>query len=133
MKQKELLRIILLISIFGLAFTGYLTFGTLISGSCPVNGECPYFLGYPACDYGLVMFLIIFIISLMSLVTKFNKVTLLKILMLVSLAGVIFSGYFSLVEMMTPRAFTLLLPTCIYGLIMYLIIEITSFYALKAK
>ena len=131
MKQKDAINIILLVSLLGVAFSGYLTLGTVLVGSCPLSGECPYFLGYPACDYGLIMFLIIFSSSVAFLKTKYNPDTLIKIILFVSIIGIIFSGYFSITELLNPRpSYTLLLPSCVYGLAMYVII---AFYALKVK
>ena len=122
MRQKKAVKIILLVAAFGVAFSGYLTFGTLLVGSCPLSGECPYFLGYPACDYGLIMFLIIFFSSLALFKTKYNPAILLKVILFVSIIGIIFSGYFSITELLNPRQWVLLLPSCVYGLAMYVII-----------
>jgi len=134
MNRKNLTKYILLISLFGVAFSGWLTLGTIFSGACPLSGECPYFLGYPACDYGLIMFLIIFASSIMLLKTKYNSTTLMKIVLLVSLIGIAFSGYFSIIELLNPRpSYTLLLPSCVYGLTMYVIIMLLAIRALKVR
>jgi len=69
MTKKLALKIILIISIAGLLFSGYLSYGELIQNSCPVGG-CSFVLGAPACVYGFAMYLIVFIISFIGLKSK---------------------------------------------------------------
>lgn len=69
MSFKNALKSILVISIAGLLFSGYLSYGELFLKSCPVGG-CSVLLGVPVCVYGFVMYLLVFSISLMALVTK---------------------------------------------------------------
>jgi uncharacterized membrane protein len=130
--DKKMLAIFIF-SIAGLAFAGYLTLGSIISGACPISGECPYFLGIPACDYGLVMYLLIFVAALAALKTKYDPKALIKIIFFVSLIGIIFSGYFSYVEIINPRTYALILPTCVIGLIMYLAIFFLDFLLMRKK
>ena len=66
MTKKIALRIILLISVAGLLFSGYLSYGELAQKVCPLGG-CLNVLGAPACVYGFVMYLIVFIVSLFGL------------------------------------------------------------------
>ena len=117
---------IIIIALIGILFSGYLTIGQLISGTCPIGGGCPFLWSYPVCMYGLIIFMILFVTSIILYYKKddqFDK----KVLLYVSLAGVLFSLYFSIKELFfttyTPGfRWPLLMPTCIYGLIMYLII-----------
>lgn len=121
MKKDAYVNTLIIFSVIGVLFSGYLTLGGLITGACPISGECPYFLGYPACDYGLIMFLILFVSSLFVKKTK----TALQTAYYVSLLGILFAGYFSIVELLRCLkgcSFKLLLPTCVYGLIMYIVI-----------
>jgi uncharacterized membrane protein len=56
---KRALQIILAISIFGIAFSGYLSYRELFgrSGmSCPAPGAPGTVFGYPACVYGFFMY-----------------------------------------------------------------------------
>lgn len=72
MTPKVALTLVLLISLGGMAFSGYLSYGELFQGSCPVSGGCSNVLGMPACVYGFVMYLLIFIVSLLGLREKKN-------------------------------------------------------------
>jgi len=72
---------------------------------------------------------------------KMKKQTTLKILFWISLAGVLFSGYLSYTEifqqvcaiggMCSTEIFSL--PSCVYGLVMYLAILIISIIGVKSK
>jgi hypothetical protein len=68
MNPKKALNIIFWISLVGLLFSGYLSItelGTLSAGTCSAVG-CQAILGLPTCLYGFMMYLIIFIISLLG-------------------------------------------------------------------
>jgi len=67
MKSKTALKIILGISILGILFSGYLSYKELFTGVCPLGGSCPSVATLPACVYGLVMYLIVLVISLLGL------------------------------------------------------------------
>jgi hypothetical protein len=71
MKSKLSLFIIMVISLVGILFSGYLSYGELFKKTCYL-GECTSVAGVPACVYGLVMYLIIFIISILGLSSKNN-------------------------------------------------------------
>ena len=66
MKEKTALKSIVGISIAGLLFSGYLSFSEIIMGVCPLGG-CGNLLGLPVCVYGFVMYLAIFIVSILGL------------------------------------------------------------------
>ncbi|MFH0978216.1 MAG: hypothetical protein V1837_02835 [Candidatus Woesearchaeota archaeon] len=70
MQKKTSLTIILVISIAGMLFSGYLSFGEVIRGVCPIGGGCAGLLGIPTCVYGFVMYLAIFVITLLGLNSK---------------------------------------------------------------
>ena len=61
MSMKHALQIILAIALFGAAFSGTLTYRELFAvhpaASCPSVGAPGTVLGYPACVYGLFMYL----------------------------------------------------------------------------
>ena len=68
---KELsLKIILCIAIAGMLFSGYLSYGELFAKVCPIGGGCTSVASIPACVYGFIMYLIVFIISLLGLKSK---------------------------------------------------------------
>jgi len=60
--MRRALYIILGISLFGVAFSGTLTYRELFShtaAACPSPGAPGTILGYPACVYGFFMYLVI--------------------------------------------------------------------------
>jgi len=67
MWMKRALQAILAIAIFGLVFSGYLTYQELFAGtqaaSCPALGRPGTVLGYPACVYGFFMYLAIAVVA----------------------------------------------------------------------
>jgi len=66
MTKKLALQIIFGVSLFGLLFSGYLSYGELFSKTltaCPAPGASGTVFGYPACVYGFFMYLMIVIIS----------------------------------------------------------------------
>lgn len=70
MKSKTALKIILVISLIGILFSGYLSYSELTVGVCPIGGGCTAVAGLPACVYGLVMYAIVFVVSLLGLKEK---------------------------------------------------------------
>ena len=65
MENKLALKIIMFVSLGGALFSGYLSFQELIRGNCPVGG-CSTLLGLPVCVYGFLMYMVVFVISLLS-------------------------------------------------------------------
>lgn len=62
MTAKRALQIILGISVFGVLFSGTLTYREFFGQSaatCPSPGPAGTILGYPACVYGFVMYVLI--------------------------------------------------------------------------
>lgn len=121
--------IIFALSICGFIFSGYLSAYKIINNNCALGESCPYFFGLPACYIGFVMYLTLTIFSA-AWVTKLIKEKLaLSIILIISCIGILFSGYFTLLEL--PVLFTrgittyaLVLPTCAFGLIFYTLIFI---------
>jgi hypothetical protein len=74
MKKQTSLKTIFVISILGMLFSGYLSWGELIARSCYATnlglGACTNVAGVPACVYGFVMYLIVFVISILGLRSK---------------------------------------------------------------
>ena len=67
MKQKTLLKIILLVALAGLLFSGYLSFVEIKgkTASCPIAAEI---FNIPSCVYGFFMYAAIFGLALFMLV-----------------------------------------------------------------
>jgi uncharacterized membrane protein len=62
MTMRRALQIILAIGLFGVAFSGVLSYNELFAGSaemCPSPGAPGTVLGYPACVYGFFMYVVI--------------------------------------------------------------------------
>lgn len=69
MKSKTALKIILIISVAGVLFSGYLSYSELVTRVCAL-GSCPSVSGIPACVYGFIMYLVVFVISILGLRNK---------------------------------------------------------------
>jgi len=69
MNSKTALKSILVIAIAGLLFSGYLSYSELFLRSCPIGG-CVNVLGAPACVYGFVMYLLVFVVCVLGLKRK---------------------------------------------------------------
>ncbi len=127
---------LLFFSLAGVLFSGYLTASKIFAGSCPLTEGCPNFLGYPACIYGLAMFAVLLAVSVLLLKKRpdAGRNKLLKTAMAVSALGILFSGYFSYQEIFYPACpggkcvYSLLMPSCIYGLAMYLAIFLKAYF-----
>ena len=66
MKPESSLRAILILSILGMLFSGWLSYGELFGGTCPVGG-CAKLGPLPTCVYGFIMYLLVFIIAWMGM------------------------------------------------------------------
>ncbi len=66
MKSRTALKAIMWISMAGLLFSGYLSYGELFAQKCAL-GTCSTVGGVPACVYGFFMYLIVFVISILGL------------------------------------------------------------------
>ena len=69
MKARLSLRIVFIISIAGLLFSGYLSYSELVQKAC-IFGGCTFVLGLPSCVYGFIMYLAVLIISLLGIMSK---------------------------------------------------------------
>lgn len=71
MKRLQILKIILGISVFGVLFSGVLSYQELfvpvVGASCPTIGAPGTVFGYPACIYGFFMYAALAVISFLGL------------------------------------------------------------------
>lgn len=70
MRAVTALRVVLGLSLFGVAFSGVLTYRELFGTtalSCPAPGAPGTVLGYPACVYGFFMYIAIAVVSSLGL------------------------------------------------------------------
>jgi hypothetical protein len=130
-------RLLLALALAGLLFSGYLSSVRFFSDTCAFNEPCPYFLGYPACYFGFVMFFIM-TAAMAAYFAGAAGEKVLRSVLAVSGAGILFAGYFTLREL--PQIFTggissyvLGLPTCAYGLIVYIAMFAIALTAWRAR
>jgi len=120
-------------SISGFLFAGYLTAVKLFSGTCAVRESCPYFLGWPVCIYGFGMYTILTILSVLVMRRRMDMGKGMLSIAGVSFAGILFSGYFSAIQIPALMqngfaAYTFGVPTCMLGLVMYICIFVTAIF-----
>lgn len=68
--MKRALQWIFFLSLCGIAFSGTLTYREMFAGSavaCPSPGAPGTIFGYPACVYGLVMYVAVAVIAIVGL------------------------------------------------------------------
>lgn len=125
----------LVLSGAGTLFAGYLSGVKLFTGTCALNEPCPYFLGYPACWYGFAMFLSMFIISLTAVIQKSGSRSKAQAITAISAVGTIFAGSFIVgdvrVWLSSGASYALVLPSCVYGLVFYMLIFVLSLRKLR--
>lgn len=66
MKTINALNTVLVLSIAGMLFSGYLSFTEITTKTCAIGGGCSALAGIPTCVYGFVMYLAIFIICILG-------------------------------------------------------------------
>ena len=128
MTDRRYLSIAFFLALAGTLFAGYLSGVKLLTGTCAFNESCPYFLGYPTCWYGFGMFLAMTVVSALGLSGRLPAPKAARANAWIASAGTLFAGYFVVNEvvqwMALPSAtrYGLVLPTCVYGLVFYVII-----------
>lgn len=131
MSDSKYAKTAFIITLAGVLFSGYLSAIKLFTDTCAFSEPCPYFLGYPACWYGFILFLGMCISSLLALTNRINKLVTAKILTALSALGILFAGYFTVPELQKlffggGGLYGLGLPTCAYGLIFYILVFVLS-------
>lgn len=124
-------RIFLVLSVAGVLFSGYMSGVKLFSKTCAFGESCPLFLGMPACYFGFVLFLSLFIISLLFILNKRSEKDIAKKFFAVSFLGVVYSLNFAIPELPLLfknglRDYSLGLPTCVLGSIFFVLIFVLS-------
>jgi uncharacterized membrane protein len=118
---------LILLSLAGALFSGYLSYSTLIAGMCPLNEGCAYFFGLPSCVYGFLIFAVLLALSIIALKNKKAD----KYIYYASIIGIIYAVYTSIIDLFFTACiggckYSLLLPSCVYGLAFYIAIFILS-------
>lgn len=121
---------ILVLSILGTLFAGYLSFEKFFSNVCVLSEGCSELFGIPTCLYGFVLF---FILTMLSLVSFLSDSKFSKGINLIAIIGFLFSLYFSVYELffapiniLNGANYSLILPSCVYGMILYIVIALKS-------
>jgi len=130
----------LIITSMGVLFSGYMSSVKLFSKTCAFGETCPLFLGMPACYIGFILFLSLFLVSLLFILNKRSPQIISKKLLFISFLGVIYSLNFAVPELPKlfqdgPSAYFFGLPTCVMGSLFFVIIFIASiiFYTKARK
>lgn len=123
--------VLFILSVAGLAFASYTSAVKLLTSTCAFSEPCPYFLGYPACYFGFALFAVLSVVSYLLLFGYAHALRARRAMILFSLLGVLFAGYFTLEELPTLfakglGAYVLGLPTCALGLLFFLAILLIS-------
>lgn len=132
MKNYKKFKIFFLVtSMAGVLFSGYMSGIKMFSSVCAFGETCPLFLGLPACYFGFIMFLLLLVFSILLFFDKWKAELLAGSLLIISLIGVLFSGYFSVGELPLLfqngfSAYFFGLPTCMMGCIFFTAIFVTS-------
>lgn len=114
--------LLLIVIVFGMGFSGYLTTSIILSSTCPLNGGCALVFGYPSCMYGFTMYTILLVILLLTWPGKIAFSTGRKLILIVSVIGMLFAGSLLVEEYAGNRPLTI----CAIGFVMYLLILIIS-------
>lgn len=124
------------LTLAGLLFAGYLSGVKFFTDTCAFGEGCPLFLGYPACYFGFAMYFIMTMFVLFAQFEKLGERAMLTYLSIVSFLGILFAGYFTFGEL--PKlaneglgAYLLGLPTCAYGLVVYIAIFTIAINSLR--
>jgi uncharacterized membrane protein len=121
--KRNILLTAMILSIAGILFAGYLTISKLILGVCSFGESCPFLFGYPVCIYGLILFTTLLITTISLNLNEKDRLSR-CVLLLTSIIGVLFSGYYAFQEIFYPICgnfchYKLGLPTCVYGFIVF--------------
>jgi hypothetical protein len=132
--RRNLLKIILYLSIAGVLFAGYLTVNKMLAGVCAFGESCPSLWNHPVCIYGLIIFFTIMVSTIALLLYPTDKLAK-HTQLYMSILGVLFSGFYSYQEIFNPICgkychYQLGLPTCIYGLVVFLAV---LFFVAKSR
>lgn len=132
MKKENILKFsILILSVIGVLFSGYMSIIKFFSKECAFGETCPYVFGIPACYVGFMFFIIILLIAKLIFFTNISKQLLTKALVYVSFLGVLYSFYFAVPELVIlfkdkEVSYSLGLPICVLGFIFFAIILLVA-------
>lgn len=70
MNKQKSLKIVLILAICGVLFSGYLSYTELFASTCALGSCISTVFSIPACVYGFVMYLIVAIVAAFGLKAK---------------------------------------------------------------
>lgn len=132
---RRAITFVLLFAALGSLLSGYLSYWNYFGPSCTAGplswlvscgGPTKVLIfGQPTCIYGFVMFFLVFIIAL---VAAFKRPTgpLIGTIIALGVAGTLFSGGLVVYEVLILKLQFTTLPSCVYGLLFYLGILVSS-------
>lgn len=134
--MRKYLKTMLVLSLAGSLFAGYVSAVKIFAGACALNEPCPYFFGYPACWYGFVMFCAMLAVSLVAMVKSTEGSWPVQANTVISFLGVLFAGSFVVQEVQyilswLESGYALILPSCVYGFIFYVAMFVLSALQMK--
>lgn len=133
MKAKDYLRIIVIFGIIGTLFSGYLTYYTFTKNK---PGCELYFFGLPSCFFGALMYVIVFVLSLLVVLDAASRNKKTIAISVVSAIGIVFASFLTW-YILSLKSCTSLdiygIPPCIYGFIMYLVILLLAVLSTLGK
>jgi hypothetical protein len=120
-----------MVTMGGALFSGYLSGVKFFTASCALNETCPYFLGFPACYFGFLLFAVAALFAGLHVFHLFDGKRANEVVYGASFLGVLFALYFTLGELPLLMesglsAYVLGLPTCAFGLIFFTITVVLS-------
>lgn len=131
MHTRNVLIVILIIALAGVAFSGYLTYNNYIVKSCLTGWvscggtQQVKIFGQPTCVYGLGMFLLITLLTGWALIRP-DRRSVHKTILGVSAFGTAFAGFLTFYELVILEIKFSGLPACVYGLILYTALLVAS-------
>lgn len=121
----------LILSSMAVLFSGYMSGTKLFSKTCAFGETCPLFLGMPACYIGFILFLSLFLVSMLFILNRRDVKVISKKFLFISFLGVIYSLNFAVPELpvLFKKGFSAYffgLPTCVLGSLFFIAIFIGS-------
>lgn len=139
--RKHLIAI-LLVSCFGLALSGYLSYWNLWGPGChegPLSGiiscggpQKVLIFGLPTCVYGFFMYLAVAVTAGIGL-SSANQQRVMPTLIGLGVAGTLFAGGLTIYELAILKLTFSALPACVYGLVLYGAVLVISVLARRRR
>jgi hypothetical protein len=133
MKKADIMKVLLVLTVVGVLFSGYLTYYTFATG----HAACElFFFGMPSCFYGLIMYVLVFLFAFILSINAATQSRRTIAMALVAVVGIIFATTLTTYVMSAvscTKLDILGIPPCVYGLTMYLILLILTVLETKSK